>query len=327
MSKKKMYFGTRERMSWINCPSIDAGISSVGWQSVSQYINGGAGVRRSSTGHKEFEFVWPMASAKEAGLIKNYANGTYGHDLLYFLDPFAIKTNVLPTFWAVPRLAQDDAPPFVVSRRPTLVDTGSNTMGYPTKSAAYEFKESDVFDSVYIPVPPGYTFHFGAHGLTTGTATITLQPHYDGNSVVEDPMGSHLYSVPSDLIESEPNLYTIGSLFEETSPGSGLYLQTEAGAQPVQMLSTTSSLRTNVAIPLVSGVTVSFSGVGNLAVSGMIAQVRPDGETVPEGEFIGGEGHSGCRFAEFPTVMGYSSPQALDKQNVSARLIETGAWE
>lgn len=279
---KRMYFGTRERMTWIKCPSVDAGLSSVGWQSTSQYINGGAGVRRSSTGHKEFEFVWPMANAYEAGLIKNYSNGVHGEGLIYFLDPFAFKTNVLPPYWAAPRLAREDAPPFTIGRRPTLVNNGPNALGYPSHSAAYDFKDGDQFSTLFIPVPEGYTFHFGAHGGSTGDAGLTITREID--SVPQTP-------------------------------------------DTVTLLDLSDTARTNYTASGISGVTISFTGVGSFTVAGMIAQVRPDGEDVPGGEFIGGEGHSGCKFEGFPTVVGYSSPQALDKQSVSARLIETGAWE
>lgn len=321
---KKMYFGSREFMTWIKCPSIDAGMSTVGWQSTSQYLNGGAGVRRSNTGHKEYDYVWPMASHKDADVIKNFAGGVYGEGLIYFLDPFAMKTNLLPQHWASPRLAKGEGPSLVIGRRPTLSPTLSNGWMYPTQSAVYQLREGDTFASIYIPVPPGHTFHFGAHGSSTETAQLEIRPHYESNSLIED--GPGLYMVPPELIADEPQLYIIGSEFTETAPGSGLYALTEAAAQPVPMLSANTNQRTNVSIPLVTGVTITLSGVGFLTLAGLIAQVRPDGEPVPNGGFLGGEGHSGCQFESFPTVVGYSSPQALDKQSVTARLIETGAW-
>jgi hypothetical protein len=74
-------------------------------------------------------------------------------------------------------------------------------------------------------------------------------------------------------------------------------------------------------------VTVSFSGEGTLTLAALIAQVRPLGEAVPEGNFISGRGHSGCRFAAKPSIQGYSAPQALDFQSITATLIETGDWE
>lgn len=276
MSSKVMYFGTRERMVWLSAPSIDAGIGKVGWQVQSQFINGGASVRGSSTTHKEYSFAWPLASAEQTAAITDYADKLYGDGLIYFLDPFAVTTNVLPQHWAVPSLAIDDAPTFNGSdTRPTAVTTAANTLGYPTTSAVYTFDSSNTFRSLWIPLPPNYTFHFGAHGSSSGTAAITL------NGVAVAPL------LPATTIE-----------------------------------------RTNTTITGVPGVTISFSGEGTLTLAGMIAQVRPTGETVPQGNFISGRGNSGCRFSTSGlAVQGYSAPEALDFQSVSATLIETGDWE
>lgn len=276
MSDKLMYFGTQERMAWVKAPTIDTPIGKVGWQTTSQFLNGGASVRGSSTSHKEYQFVWPLASAEDTAAITDYADKLYGNGLIYFLDPFAVTTNVLPQQWAVPSLAIDDAPTFNGSdSRPTGVATVANPYGYPTTSAVYTFDTASVFRTLWIPLPTGYTFHFGAHGSASGTAAITL------NGVAVSPL-----------------------------------------------LSTNTNVRTNTTIAGVPGVTISFSGEGTLTLAGLIAQVRPTGESVPVGNFISGRGNSGCKFATSGlAVQGYSAPQALDYQSVSAHLIETGDWE
>lgn len=275
MTERVMYFGTQDRMTWVRCPTIDSDISKVGWSATSLFLNGGASVRGSVASHKEYQFNWSLASAEETSKVNDYADGLYGNGLIYFLDPFAVQTNVLPQHWAVPAQGIEDAPTFDKSDlRPTGVATGSNDFGYPTTSAVYTFNVGSEFRSLWIPLPDGYTFHFGAHGTATDTARVTL----NGDDIT--------------------------------------------GLIPVA-----SSVRTNTTVTGVPGVVISFAGEGNLTLAGMIAQIRPTGDTVPEGDFISGRGHSGCRFASKPNVQGYSSPQAMDFQSISAVLIETGDWE
>jgi hypothetical protein len=186
MTNKEMYFGTRERMTWVKAPASNPDISKIGWTSLTQFLNGGASVRSSSTAHKEYNLSWNLASSSDVSAVSDYADGVYGDGLIYFLDPFSMDQNVLPQYWAAPRLAVTDAPTFNGSDiRPTLVATATNTLDYPTKSAVYTFAADDEFASLWVPIPAGYTFHFGAHGSQTGTTTITLTP--DVGSVVSVP--------------------------------------------------------------------------------------------------------------------------------------------
>lgn len=180
MTSKTMYFGSRERMTWVKCPAIDSDISKTKWSTSGTYLSGGGYVRNSTTGHKRYQFSWNLANSDDIYAILDYADGLYGNAPFYFLDPFAIEINVLPQYWASPRLAQQDAPSFDKNALPTLVDTAANTFDYPTKSAVYTFNVNSVFSSLWIPIPSGYTFNFGAHGSATSTAVVTLTP--DGST-------------------------------------------------------------------------------------------------------------------------------------------------
>lgn len=279
MTKKRMYFGTRERMTWIPTPAINAGISKSRWSSEGVFTNGGAFVQRSGSAHMKYVFSWNLASHEDIFPIVDYDDGVYGGGLLYFLDPFAARVNVLPQFWAAPRLQADDAPTLVKNADPTLVATADNDHAYPTQSVVYELKSDSEFRTLWIPIPDGYTFHFGVHGSATGTAAITVQP--DDGAVTE----------------VTPMAVTTSSLTNTTVTGPG-------------------------------GVTISADGVGFLTLAGLVARVLPSSEPAPTGSFMGGRGHSGCRFSgDGITVTGYSSPAALDKVGASGTLIETGAWE
>lgn len=476
MTSKVMYFGTRERMTWVKAPAFNPDISKVGWSATNLFLNGGASVRRSTVSHKEYQFAWNLASAEDIAAISDYADGLYGDDLIYFLDPFAMTTNLLPQMWATPRLGVSDGIDFANgARRPTLITTPTNSLGYPTKSAVYTFNSSSVFESVYIPIPPGYALNFGANGSATGTAAVvvadanlptvsTVRTNYAKDPSFEntvanlaasngtltqatgtaksgtkfarlianstsamsvDGTGSSFAVVAGEsfafsswvrgtvgklvqiratwtgasattstltalasasawqqisltgtvptgatsvrvdvrmdisggivsgitTLDVDDQLFergtaTIGTNFTgSTAAGSVANVRTSnawvgtvggststqvvrtAPGTAVTLLSETSTVRTNYTLANVAGVYITFWGSGTLTLSGMIAQVRPIGEAVPYGPFISGRGHSGCRFSSGPAIQGYSAPQALDYQAMTATLTETGSWE
>lgn len=171
-----MYFGTRERMTWVKCPAFNADLSTQGWGTSGTYLNGGGYVRGSLTRHKVFQFAWNLAKSEDIRSILDYSTGMYGEGPIYFLDPFAVSQNVLPMYWSAPRLAKEDAPVLIKDQRPTLVTTGTNTFGYPTKSAVYTLTSASRSAELFIPVPEGYTFHLGVHGTATGTAKVSVTP-------------------------------------------------------------------------------------------------------------------------------------------------------
>jgi hypothetical protein len=472
MANKFMYFGTQERMTWVKCPAYNPDISKVGWQTTNQFLNGGASVRRSSTAHKEYQFAWNLTSASNIAAITDYADGLYGDGLIYFLDPFATTTNLLPQSWAAPRLGAEDGVVFNGKVRPTLSATSANAFGYPTKSATYTFDASSVFETLFIPIPDGYVFYFGAHGSSTGTAAVAISdvnaatvvtnrinyvtnPSFaadtsnwsasgtgatlarvaatgsdgtgyarltsgaaataksaNGNTFAVVAGQSFAFSayvrgtvgravalratwtgatatstvalasasawqritftgtVPAgatavridvtqtatggvigdvldiDAVLAELSTTTVGTFFDGymlptsvsnvrtrniwtgaplASPSQQI-ISTAPGTAITLLPETTSTL-TNYEISGVTGVNISFWGSGTITLSGMIAQVRVIGDPAPTGSFIGGRGHSGCRFAASPSVQGYSAPQALDYQSMSVTLVETGSWE
>lgn len=174
MANKFMYFGTKERMAWVPCPAINAGISTTRWSATSEYLNGGAAARSSTTSHGDYTFSWAPSSQDDAYATLDYFDGLYGPAPYYFLSPFAMETNVLPAWLAAPRLGAEDAPTLVEDKRPTTTTTPTNTLGYPTRGATQTLSASDVFRTFDFPVPPGYTFHLGVKGAVSGTAALTL---------------------------------------------------------------------------------------------------------------------------------------------------------
>jgi hypothetical protein len=281
MSNLDMYFGTKGYMQWVPCPLVDSDMSAIGWQSQSQYLNGGARVRRSNTAHKEYNLAWGLQSRDNIRLITDYADGVYGDGLIYFIDPFAMDKNILPSYWATPVLGAYDAPLLTGTVRPEAGITSSNSFMYPSAYAIYTVSSND--DALlYIPIPDGYVLWMGAKGTATGSAFVNVK-----GDLVAGGTSSTTLTLSSEL----------DNVRVSDSWSSATY----------------------------TGVNVGLRGSGGvLSLISMCAQILPIGATPLTGNFVSGQGNSGCSFAEYPKLQNYSS--AMDKVGLTARLVEVGAW-
>jgi hypothetical protein len=163
MSDKQMWMATRDHGDWVPCANSGADFSSVGYASTTQYLNGGAYVRRSRTTHREYELAWPLLPRDALRPIDDIAKGLWGDGLIYFLDPFAMDKNALPPHWAAPMLSAGDAPPLVGETPPVLSVTPANSLGYPIRTATYSGVDMDA-QTLYVPIPRGYKAWIGVHG-------------------------------------------------------------------------------------------------------------------------------------------------------------------
>jgi len=195
---RKIYFGTQNLMSWVPAPGRDVDRSSAGWSSVSDRLNGTKGVKRSAGTSRSYGMSWGLARDEEIDIIFAYANGDYGTDGIYWVDPWAAATNIMPDCWASPwkagldgkNLAGKDA------TRPAVYDTPDNTKALPVKYANYYLNGTETFREVWIPIPEGFYLHFGFHGnLTDGTAGFEYQADDD-----EDPTEIVLIDTETDGI-------------------------------------------------------------------------------------------------------------------------------
>jgi len=285
MGNGKMWFGTVDNMRWVQCPNINIGMSSVGWVSTATYLNGGAAQRQSTGTHKEYSMSWgPTSMETIAPILQTLQTG----QTIYFNDPIAAKSNILPSWRADPGLAVDSSfsvPDLLnLDALPTPITFAPSPFGYPTRGASYDLTSGasfhiDVFAPVF--VPEGYTLHFGAHGNSTGDGTVGF------------------YFAP----EGESADFVLGDLMSRTTPEL-----------------------TNIAIPGPGRGALVFGGGGILNLSGLVAQVLPSNLPAPRGNFMPGLGHSGVKIASSPQLTGYSS--AIEKASVglSVDLIEVGAW-
>ena len=94
-------------MIWAKPPAVDTPLSRSGTANVGSDVNGGGYVQLSPTSHKDYTFTWGASPAKDIYDIVDYRSGAYGDGLLYYLDPFAMRTNILPQSFSVPSLLCD----------------------------------------------------------------------------------------------------------------------------------------------------------------------------------------------------------------------------
>lgn len=167
-NREQMWFGTEESMRWIETPQTGADVSPLGFGTSATSLNGGGYVRNSWDSHKVHNFSWgESASPSLASLIHAYRNGSYGRGLIYFHDPMYYQTNILPRRVADPSMAVNyEAAPLIRDLWPRATPTGANANNLPVQTAIYdvppEYDGMVGMDEIYIPIPPGFTFNFGA---------------------------------------------------------------------------------------------------------------------------------------------------------------------
>lgn len=99
---------------------------------------------------------------------------------------------------------------------------------------------------------------------------------------------------------------------------------TRGSSTTLTPLTTASTTRTNATFAGAADRGYEIENDGDVLYTGLIAQVRPTGESVPDGGFISGQGHSGLEFVRQPDFYEYSS--GLEKVRGGAILAETEAW-
>lgn len=268
-----VYFGTKDKQSWIKSPSSGMRASSIGWAAKTLLLNGRASVRRSKASHREFNAEWfgELNSGLDSSLqeIKNYANGLYGDGPYYFLDPYAAAQNVLPPHWAAPMLTEEDWPNLASGVVPTFVKEISDN-GYPFKYASYTV--ADAYEStkkLTLIIPEGYTLHFGWHGPALAELTgIRILP-YDRATGIAD------VAIDPERIDMGGTTRTNTTVSGDTYSYVEIYLAADL-AQDIQ-------------------------------ISAMIAQIIPNSASVAAGSFIAGKGTTGLEFENAPEIEYYSA--------------------
>lgn len=297
-----LWFGTEERMGWFQTPLAGADVSPSGLSVDGTLINGGGYVYSSVGSHKRYTYEWSGSSAREvAQKMKSYADGSYGRGLIYFIDPLTYDTNVLPARLADPSMALGyEGGTLVYGIDPTEVPATSATpMELPVTAANYNLASAHVgFDkdkgAVFVPIPEGYTLLLGAFYTNTGS----------GGVYVTKQLSSKVTTT----------------------------------TQKLTPLATSSTVATNTAISGVAGVWVwvgkSSAGDASVTLNGIIGRLIPSEKNTPgdpvlaqleTGHWVGGQGHSGCKFLGKPT---YVENAGINGGMVgfAASFVEVGSW-
>jgi hypothetical protein len=290
---RKVYFGNGTRQTWIPAP-LTGLIASTGTFSVeNQLLNGRAILKRAAANHRAFEASWlgsMNADSMEDSLhtIKDFSDGLYGEGPFYWLDPYAIDTNLLPPHWAAPMLSEQGWPTLGTNLVTTYGSTEANNRNYPVKSSILTFGSTSAFESdrkLTMIIPSGYKLHFGWHGkVNSGTATVALRTYARGTGTTTD-VNAPVLSVTSPI---RTNTQVNGN----THSKAEIFIKKPASATSV------------------------------IEIAGMIVQILPESETVPQGGFISGRGTSALEFRALPTFEYYSAAVNNGQVGLSASFLE-----
>lgn len=298
MRGNRMWFGAMPgRMRWVPAPKSPAEASSQAWNAGDTYLNGGGFERHSWGSHKRYIYEWPESSSREAAqIMKSYRDGSFGKGLIYFIDPLTYDTNILPAQWADPSMTTDlEGGILVEGVEPTSVPTSGGALNdLPVNSAFFDLNDAPSGyrgdrESLFVPIPEGYTLYLGAFYQATGSGTVSVAP-----------VDSNGNTGTSSQLPATGNL--------DTSIFSGSY----SGGAGVRIW-----------------VGKTSGGAASVTLTGMVARIYETGKTPPtkflSGPWVGGMGHSGCRFVGVPTLMEHS---AVNDGQVSyaASFKEVGMW-
>lgn len=283
-----MWFGTEERMGWIETPQTGADVSSVGFSASATNLQGGGYVRNSWDSHKVHGFSWgESAPLSLASLIQSYRDGSYGRGLIWFHDPMYYQVNILPKRVADPSMALNyEAAPLIRDLWPRSTPTATNVNQLPVQTAIYDVPNSysaqTAGDEIFIPIPPDFTLNVGA---------IYSTAHANANLYYRTPAGTT----------------TITALGVDAA---NIVPQSITGQPWVRI-----GLRNT------SGATRAVS------ITAITARLVPPGEAAENaGPWMKGHGHSGCRFQGDVSTINYNGVGG-GQVGLSCTLVETGAWD
>lgn len=290
---RKVYFGNGTKQTWIPAPLTGLAASTNGFSVENQLLNGRAILKRSAGNNRTFDASWVgsmNAEAIEDSLytIKDFSDGLYGAGPFYWLDPYAIDTNLIPPHWAAPMLSEQGWPTMATGPAITYVATDANTKNYPVKSAVFGFSTTAAFESdkkLTIIIPEGYKLHFGWHGsVNSGSATMAVRAYNRSTGVATDTNAAVLGVTTGVRTNTQVN----GNTYSKAE----IFIKKPSGA------------------------------TSEIEIAGMIAQVLPETDFVPQGNFISGRGTSALDFRTLPNFEYYSAAVNNGQVGLSASFIE-----
>lgn len=293
---KQLWFGVpTTKMQWVPAPLADAEAANVGFVDQMAFENGGTDVQRSAAYRKEYTFNFnaPVKGAEQLGVFNKFASGYYGDGLICFADPYAFETNLFPAHWASPALIERGWPEISASTA-FFTATATNSYDQPSRTGQWNtFGRSSAlptvpYQSVTIPIPPGYTLHFGFSGSVTGTGRVYYRTIAANG--------------------------TVGSATAITALSA-------TGATRMN-----TSVASTSAVAVVFYIGSTDGSVGQVNITSMMAQLWKSTVTPTlTGNHVPGDGHTGLVFADDARVETYRYINP-PRKGLSTRLVEVGAW-
>lgn len=345
--RNALWFGTLSGgMDWFPTPIQGAEMSPEGWSGGGTLLNGGGYQTNSFGSHKTYTFEWPQSSSREvAGLMKGYADGTYGRGLIYFIDPLIYDQNILPAQWADPSMVLGyEGVSHVYGETPTGSNTPNRTLNkLPFRSVTYDlgyvssgFRGQD--DAVFIPIPEGHTLLIGAVYTSSGTGGVFATPQSPSGLLQPNRKLSKVNPITPDglVIDRFNDVEGIWLWIGKSSSGAAAVTVSAMIARLVK----TSDLAIS-GVPTGNGYGLdpygqtpygSLSGFANVYGSGVYGQFTYGGDLPArvkkaiQGPWQPGLGHSGCRFIGKPT---YVANNGVNGGQISfaASFREVGSWQ
>lgn len=193
MSAEDLWFGNEELFQLVTAPATMSAARE-GYFDQFKGSNGGQVVERSSAGALNLELGYPWGDAYGDGTLEvfsDYRNGEYGSGLVHVADPMAYDTNLMPPWWASPRLIEYMFPvgwPNISPAVPSWAATAGNSYKQPARKGTWAVtvaaNATPLTDAtipyVIIPIHPDRTLHFGCTGAATGTAVVKVESWVNG---------------------------------------------------------------------------------------------------------------------------------------------------
>lgn len=236
-----IWFGTKDYATWVPAPSVaNYASAATNWSSKVSFLNGGANVRRSFGSHREYAMTWNPKPQHMLSPISDFAHGLHGEDLIYWSDPFAEYTNIMPKDWATPVLGARGSVSVFGNQPPTAVPTSANTNGFPAFSAAITNVGNGNNKKTTILIPPGKDLIVRAYGSESG-GLIRLIVRDRAGSSLQVPWGSvnDMNGTSPVRVEGGTDGNWVEVYFNSGSPGataiiSGVMAQiVDAGSTPL----------------------------------------------------------------------------------------------
>lgn len=302
-TRRCFWFGTEDRAGFFATPLKGADSSPAAWGVDGTLINGGGYSFNSFGSHKRYVYEWPQSSSPEdAQKLKSYFDGTNGRGLIYFLEPGIYRTNVLPAHWADPSMSlNNEAPSLVYGIEPiALATSGGEGLGLPVVSAQYNLSSTPSQTlptpdtSVFLPVPTGHTLLLGAMYSASGTAGVFATPVNSNGTMGTSVRLTEMSNSGMDVVTDR---------FDGDIKGVRLWI------------ARSDSTASSITLAALCGRLIETADLDNPVKEAKILA----------GPWIGGQGHSGCRFLGPPSYVN-NGPVQGGRVGFAASFVEVGSW-